>query len=40
MKSNNFNDKIEIDISNYKAGIYILKLQNDKEILTYKIIKQ
>lgn len=30
----------EIDISNFSAGIYMLKLQTENEIKTYKIVKE
>lgn len=34
------NPKIEIDMSNYEAGIYILEVLNERQTITKKIIKQ
>ncbi|RLD60946.1 MAG: hypothetical protein DRJ05_03640 [Bacteroidetes bacterium] len=31
---------VTIDLSNYESGIYILTVQNDKEVLTTRILKK
>ncbi len=39
-QQNNYTPEESIDISNYTDGIYIIKVQSGKEIVTQKILKQ